>query len=89
MNTKNLGKPIDNCPKGKFPKPLKATPRPAVHLLSVAGRIRDLTNEQGLRSVARAANVSESTLSRTVNGEIWPSAVTIASVEAAFDIELW
>lgn len=89
MKTKKLGHPTNYCPKGKFPQPLKSAPAAAVHLLAVAGRIKDLTDEHGVREVARQADLSNSTLSRTVTGEIWPSAIAIASLEQAYQIQIW
>lgn len=89
MRTKQLGKPTDHCPKGQFPKPLKSAPPAAVHLLAIAGRIKDLTDEHGVRAVGRTADISNSTLSRTIAGEIWPSSITIASLEQAYGVEIW
>lgn len=89
MRTQQLGHPTDHCLKNDFPTPLKKAPPAAVHLLLVIERIKQLTDEYGIRFVARKADLSSSTLSRTVSGEIWPSAISIASIEAAFEINLW
>ena len=89
MKTKQLGRPTDHCRQGRFPEPLKKAPPAAVHLLGVTARIMALTEDHGVRAVAREADISDSTLSRTITGEIWPSAIAVASIEQAYGINLW
>ena len=88
MNAK-LDRPTDHSNPGKFPTPKRGSDDVVKHLLGVVAAIIELTDEYGVREVGRQANISHSTLSRTVNGEIWPSSVTIARLEAAFDCSLW
>ena len=84
-----LDRPTDHSKPGKFPTPKRGSDDVVKQLLAVTAAIIELTDEFGVREVGRRSNVSHSTLSRTVNGEIWPSSVTIARLEAAFDCSLW
>lgn len=89
MRTHQLGKPVEHCKPGTFPQPIKGTPDAAVRLLQIIGRLKTITDEHGVRAVARQADISNSTLSRTITGEIWPSSITIASVEDAYETQIW
>ena len=84
-----LGPPVDHAKAGRFPQPKKSEPDAVKHLLAVTARITELTDKYGVREVARQADISHSTLSRTVSGRLWPSAVMVARLEAAFDCNLW
>lgn len=87
--TASLDRPTEYSNPGKFPTPKRGTEEAIKRLLAVAASIIELTDEHGVREVGRQADISHSTLSRTVNGEIWPSSITIARLEAAFDCTLW
>ena len=84
-----LGRPTDHTKPGAFPQPSSEASPVAVRLLHAVAAIKALTVEQGVREVARTANVSHATLSRTINGEIWPSSITVASLEEAYGVRVW
>ena len=84
-----LGRPHEYAVPGAFPEPRDDAPDVPKRLLATVAAINEVTDEYGVREAARRAAISHSTLSRTVTGEIWPSSVTVASLETAFGIELW
>ena len=75
-------------PKG-FPDLVADAPVAVTRCVKVLAAIDAITSEHGVREAARRAGISHSTLSRTIAGEVWPSFVTIASLEEAFGVELW
>lgn len=89
MSTARLRKPLDYCDKGQFPVPSPDAPEVAQHLLAVTARIAQLTEEHGLRAVAREIGVAHSGISRILSGELWPSSTTISALEQTYGLDIW
>lgn len=61
----------------------------AVVTAAVVRRYRSAAGSRSLRSVAGAAGIDPTSLSRTLSGETVPDVHTVAVLEAALDTELW
>lgn len=83
------GKPVDYEIRPGFPAVRKHAPAAVRRAAAVAVSLAEIVSEHGMREVARQSGLSHSSLSRTISGEIWPSVVTIASVEEAFEVDVW
>lgn len=55
----------------------------------LALRLKALTDERGIREVARAAGISHSVVSRIVHGDAWADTATLARLELALGVDLW
>lgn len=73
-------------PQGPF---VDDAPPYALVTAAVVAAYTSLVGSRSLRSVARAAGIDPTSLSRMLSGETVPDVHTVAVLESALDAELW
>ena len=89
----DLNKPPHEYVNGDWPDGTLKTGAPAVAAVAqhIAIVLRDLTKPYGIsrRQAAKRAGLSQKAVLNLLNGNTWPTVVTIARLEQALGIPLW
>ena len=92
--SKELGRPRDHIATGRWPTgTLDAGAPPEAHLVQEIARTfkekRDDHNHYDLYALATRLKMSRNTLKSLLDGETWPSAITVARLEICYGVNFW
>ena len=90
MSTRlNLNSPASYTSMGDWPRGAVDGPRVVLYAQAFAQALQEAVGSRSIRDVARAADLSHTTLLAVLHGERWPDMVTIAKLEETLQVELW
>lgn len=90
MARKSVPKPAAYVAAGRWPDGRIEGPIAAQYAAEIARRLRDELGgrSESIRSLARAAGVSHTTVNSLLAGETYPDTKTLAALEATLDVPL-
>ena len=81
--------PASYLTSGQWPEGEISGPRVVLYAQGFAVRLHAAIWNRAIREVARAADISHTTLAAVMAGTRWPDMLTIAKLEESLQTELW